>query len=1072
MKKSIKTKLLFLITAFSILITGSILGVHYFWDTEHQTIFFEKKIETLLQRPAHIHKACLRLFPRVQVILEGVMVEGNVGKSDFMFLEKLRLGIAFKSLFTGTVHCNVLSLDQPRITVVRNQDRRFDVGDFLKSIARSSLVEEQTASWFKKFQFRLGKVIIRDGELTIIDNWTGDAPVTFRFFDLDLQAGKIASSGLTPVMFNCRFSEDLRKSALITLQGEIGPLLDSPNLAAIRFKGDMGITDLDISSLAPYVRGAAEIGAAEGFVSGTASFAGSLKGKLAVAVKLDIVNLSIEQQELFEKGLRVAKIGLSFSLTRNNKGIGLSDIHLALPEFGADGKLLITNDEPPLIKAEVKIGQCKYRHLLPYLPLSLFSKAVKEAMTEHSITGTIDTLLLSYSGTGSQTPPKPPKGSLDIIEGNLSFHDFSIKFLDDISLATHLNGELSLKNRDLTLTNLTGRFGNSEIQEGTISLSKLSFLDASLGLNLDLYEVLKLLHDNRIPESLGHSLRRLKYMDGTAILKFDASGPLDDLQALAFGGEMELLGANIDYQHFRKPGRDLTGTIHFTPYVIRSDNLKGWWANSPADAWFQIENYLSPPKALLTAHVESEEAEINDLASAFFPWEGVYGEGLVDIHMDFSCPGYRLQDFFFEGTGTFADLTLTFPAFPHSFTHLGGRVDFSSEGLRFSDISAKTGSSAFSFVGRWDSLRNPVISGEVHGTTADLLDFYARPSVEEKQRLMQYTVDNVSVTIEEVRCKDLFFNDLKSTVSFDDGKVTLTSLTAANGKFREFDFVNLTNVRENEPDEIGYQNRVASIPYVALESQSGIWVGTDIKVPMWSEHEETFSLTTTIENISTEEFLQCFAPDKQRLTGTLNLTGSISGVGKSLSDSIKTWEGAVALTVEDGVLKKHSIVAKILSLLNVVRLFKQDYSNLLDKGMHYNTIEGAFHVEQGIARTDNFFFDSPSVKMDAVGEIDLKEKAYDMEIGVAPLETVDKVVEKIPLLGTVLMGDEGAVIVTYYKLTGSFDDPALKQVVFTSLGRKAQGIFQRIFQLPMTILKRDKKSPHETNESDKEGGEK
>jgi len=589
-----KTKLFFLAAVSSVLVAGFILGVHYFWDTAHQTIFFEKSIETLLQRPVHIHKARLRIFPRMQVILEGVTIQGHDRKSDAVFLEKFRLGIAFKPLFTGTVLCNVVSLDQPRVTVVRNQDKRFDVGDLLKRIARCSVVEEEEASWFKKFQFCLKKVIIRDGALTFIDKGTGDAPVTLRFFDLDFQTGKIASSGLTPVRLTCRFSENLRKSALITLGGEIGPLLNSPDLASIRFRGDTGITDLDISSFAPYARSLKGIDIAEGSVSGTASFAGSLTGKLAVTAKLAIVNLSITQQSLFEKGLRVPEAGLSFSLTRNNKGIDLSDIHLALPEFASAGNLAITNDEPPLIKAELRIEQCTYRHLFPYLPLSLFSREVKKAIAEHIIGGTIDALLLRYSGTGSRTSPKSPKGSRAIIEGDLRFHDFSMKFLDDLPRATHLNGKLSLKKRDLTLSNLTGRFGNSEIQEGTITLSRLSFLDASLGLKLDLYEMLTLLHDSRIPESLGHRLRRLRHMDGTGLLRFDASGPLDDLPALAFGGKMELLGANVDYQHFRKVGRDLTGTIHFTPYVIRSDNLKGWWANSPAYFTKMLIIYIRP----------------------------------------------------------------------------------------------------------------------------------------------------------------------------------------------------------------------------------------------------------------------------------------------------------------------------------------------------------------------------------------------------------------------------------------------------------------------------------------------
>jgi hypothetical protein len=174
-----------------------------------------------------------------------------------------------------------------------------------------------------------------------------------------------------------------------------------------------------------------------------------------------------------------------------------------------------------------------------------------------------------------------------------------------------------------------------------MSLSQMSFFDTTLGLTLDLHELFTLLHHPRMPASAAHHLSKLKYLDGAAQLKLDASGPVDDLGSLAFGGKIEVLGATVDYHHFRKAGKDLTGTIHFTPYLIKSDNLRGYWANSPITAWFEIENYLSRPKAMLTAHVESDKSEINDVASAFFPWEGVSGEGLADIYVDLSCAEYR-----------------------------------------------------------------------------------------------------------------------------------------------------------------------------------------------------------------------------------------------------------------------------------------------------------------------------------------------------------------------------------------------------------------------------------------------
>jgi hypothetical protein len=65
---------------------------------------------------------------------------------------------------------------------------------------------------------------------------------------------------------------------------------------------------------------------------------------------------------------------------------------------------------------------------------------------------------------------------------------------------------------------------------------------------------------------------------------------------------------------------------------------------------------------------------------------------------------------------------------------------------------------------------------------------------------------------------------------------------------------------------------------------------------------------------------------------------------------------------------------------------------------------------------------------------------------------VDKVIGIIPLVGHVLKDEKGAVLVTYYKVTGTFDNPEWKTMVFGSLGRKGQSIFKQIFKLPETIL--------------------
>ncbi|MCX8012447.1 MAG: AsmA-like C-terminal domain-containing protein, partial [Desulfobacterota bacterium] len=163
-------------------------------------------------------------------------------------------------------------------------------------------------------------------------------------------------------------------------------------------------------------------------------------------------------------------------------------------------------------------------------------------------------------------------------------------------------------------------------------------------------------------------------------------------------------------------------------------------------------------------------------------------------------------------------------------------------------------------------------------------------------------------------------------------------------------------------------------------------------------------------------------------------------------------------------LKKLTIISKLFSLLNVSRIFSQDYTKLLSRGMLYDRLKSEVKIKAGIAQTESILLDSPAMKMDGVGKIDLGEKTIDMEVAVQPLETVDKLVGKIPILGTVLKGEEGAVVVTYYKVTGPLQNPEWKPAVFSSLSRKAQSIFKQIFSLPVTLLNRNHKNNSEKKE--------
>jgi hypothetical protein len=88
-----------------------------------------------------------------------------------------------------------------------------------------------------------------------------------------------------------------------------------------------------------------------------------------------------------------------------------------------------------------------------------------------------------------------------------------------------------------------------------------------------------------------------------------------------------------------------------------------------------------------------------------------------------------------------------------------------------------------------------------------------------------------------------------------------------------------------------------------------------------------------------------------------------------------------------------------------------------------------------------------------VGTFDLVNEQMDIVAGVAPMAGLDRFLTKIPLVGKIITGgDEKSLVKTYYTVKGNFNDPEVKAIPFTSLGKKVVGIFQGILQTPKDLL--------------------
>jgi len=71
---------------------------------------------------------------------------------------------------------------------------------------------------------------------------------------------------------------------------------------------------------------------------------------------------------------------------------------------------------------------------------------------------------------------------------------------------------------------------------------------------------------------------------------------------------------------------------------------------------------------------------------------------------------------------------------------------------------------------------------------------------------------------------------------------------------------------------------------------------------------------------------------------------------------------------------------------------------------------------------------------------------------VQPLQTVDKVVNRIPIVGWILTGKDRSFITTYFEAKGPIEDPQVTAVPVKSLAKGVLNIFKRVFQLPGRLV--------------------
>jgi hypothetical protein len=200
-------------------------------------------------------------------------------------------------------------------------------------------------------------------------------------------------------------------------------------------------------------------------------------------------------------------------------------------------------------------------------------------------------------------------------------------------------------------------------------------------------------------------------------------------------------------------------------------------------------------------------------------------------------------------------------------------------------------------------------------------------------------------------------------------------------------------------------------------------------------------------------FMDAMGGTSQEISGEAFITGTLKTEGATMKDFKANLGGDTAVYSRDGVIKRWKLLSKIFALLNVYDLVRGKIDFGKD-GLVYTKMGASFTINKGIYHTNNFLLDSPSMVITGAGDIDISKETVNATLEVSPLVALDRTIDKIPIVRSILKNKNKGFLYVTYSVSGSFDDPDISTNYVGTVGTKSLEILRNILVFPKEVFER------------------
>jgi len=213
-------------------------------------------------------------------------------------------------------------------------------------------------------------------------------------------------------------------------------------------------------------------------------------------------------------------------------------------------------------------------------------------------------------------------------------------------------------------------------------------------------------------------------------------------------------------------------------------------------------------------------------------------------------------------------------------------------------------------------------------------------------------------------------------------------------------------------------------------------------------HHLSFNFELSADDQDLASTISCQQEGDSFISGQFDLLGTLAAetTPETLVESL---DGEMELRARNGQIHRSLPLVKLFAYLEAMKIFRQDFSGTGQKGFAYKSILLQGSMKKGRFTINGATVDSPEFGIAGQGFIDFTSGKLDLDVLVAPMQKVNYLIEKTPLVGYIMGGTLVSIPV---KISGSLTDPVFNTLPLKAVGRGLLDLMKRALKLPIEIL--------------------